>query len=253
MKLSLIGCGTGNIDHITMQGVKALKNADLILIPEKGDQKTELADVGRNILSAHFSENDWPPIAPLTFPTRRTDIDYRQAVIQWHDEIALLWKQAINVTPPPQHIALLIWGDPSLYDSSLRIAARLEPKPILQVIPGISSIQVLTAAHQIPLNRLAEDVTIMTGRNLREKGFPDNVDTIVVMLDGQCSFKNLPQKDYYIYWGAYLGMPQEILCAGMLDTVSEEITEKRLAARQKHGWIMDCYLIRKQVNLWISF
>lgn len=245
MKLSLIGCGTGNLDHITIQGIKALGCADLILLPEKGEAKSALADVRRNMLSMHLPADKHPRIAPITFPTRRTDIAYRDAVIQWHVEIAELWQEAINITPKPQHTALLIWGDPSLYDSALRIAERLEPKPVLNVIPGITSIQVLTAAHQITLNQLADDVKIMTGRNLRENGFPEDVNTIVVMLDGNSAFQTLSQEDYYIYWGAYLGMDEEILCAGKLSDVATKIIDMRASARTTHGWIMDCYLIRK--------
>ena len=48
----------------------------------------------------------------------------------------------------------MVWGDPSLYDSTLRIAERLDPIPSVKVVPGITSIQALAAAHQIPINDL---------------------------------------------------------------------------------------------------
>ena len=48
-----------------------------------------------------------------------------------------------------------------------------------------------------------------------------------------------------IYWGAYLGTPDEILISGKLKDVAGEIHRRRTEARQKHGWIMDTYLIRK--------
>ncbi|WP_304614967.1 SAM-dependent methyltransferase, partial [Paracoccus sp. (in: a-proteobacteria)] len=34
--LVLIGAGTGHPDHLTLQGVRALQEADLVLIPRKG-------------------------------------------------------------------------------------------------------------------------------------------------------------------------------------------------------------------------
>jgi precorrin-6A synthase len=79
-------------------------------------------------------------------------------------------------------VALMVWGDPSLYDSTLRIAARLGDVAV-RVIPGITSLQVLTAAHAIPLNSLAAPVTITTGRQLREHGWPEVPVTVAVMLD----------------------------------------------------------------------
>lgn len=244
MKLSLIGCGTGNPEHITIQAIQTLRQADLILLPDKGSSKSALADYRYHILSAYLDER--PAITPISFPTRRTDIPYKEAVQQWHDEISVLWQQALHQTPPPQHVALLVWGDPSLYDSTLRIADRLEPKPELNIIPGISSLHVHTAAHQIPLNSLAGDVQIMTGRNLAAKGFPEQADTIFVMLDGQTAFCSIENADrYQMYWGAYLGMKEQILIAGRLDEVREEICQTRAAARQQQGWIMDSYLIRR--------
>jgi precorrin-6A synthase len=48
-----------------------------------------------------------------------------------------------------------------------------------------------------------------------------------------------------IYWGAYLGTPDEILISGKLADVKDEIEAARRRAREQHGWIMDTYLLRK--------
>ena len=48
-----------------------------------------------------------------------------------------------------------------------------------------------------------------------------------------------------IFWGAYLGMPGEILVSGKLRDVAEEIEQMRADARRENGWIMDCYLMRR--------
>ena len=48
-----------------------------------------------------------------------------------------------------------------------------------------------------------------------------------------------------IYWGAYLGTPDEILIAGKLADVADEIHRRRAEARRANGWIMDTYLMRK--------
>ena len=143
-------------------------------------------------------------------------------------------------------MALLIWGDPSLYDSSLRIAARLEPPPRIEVVPGVTSIQALCAAHALPVNEIGEPFLVTTGRRLRERGWPSGVNTIVVMLDGGVSFQYLDPAGLQIWWGAYLGMPDEILISGDLAEAGPRIVAARSQAREKHGWIMDSYILRRR-------
>ncbi|HAY10364.1 MAG TPA: precorrin-6A synthase (deacetylating), partial [Thauera sp.] len=79
----------------------------------------------------------------------------------------------------------------------------------VSVVPGITSLQVLTAAHRIPLNDVAAPVMITTGRRLREQGWPVGVDTVAVMLDGNCAFTTLEGAGIEIWWGAYVGMAQQ--------------------------------------------
>lgn len=65
------------------------------------------------------------------------------------------------------------------------------------------------------------------------------------MLDGQTAFINAdPNLD--IFWGAYLGTRDEITISGRLGDVSDHILATRKAARERHGWIMDTYLLRKR-------
>ena len=139
----------------------------------------------------------------------------------------------------------MIWGDPSLYDSALRIAERLTPKPSVTVVPGITSIQALASAHKIPINDVGSSFLVTTGRRLIDEGFPKDYDKVVVMLDGNCSFNSLIRSDFYIWWGAYLGMPNQVIFSGNLDDVADLIVKERKKARDEHGWIMDTYLIKK--------
>lgn len=242
-RLILIGIGTGNTDHITRQGEKALRNADAVLIPRKGEGKADLAEV-RFDICRHVLGKD-ANIVPFDMPVRDASGDYQSGVSEWHDAIALAWQNALSQNGAPVNVAMLIWGDPSLYDSALRIAERLNPQPRIQVIPGITAIQALTAAHAIPLNDLNAPVMITTGRQLRDHGWPVGADTIAVMLDGECSFQALDKTGVSIWWGAYLGMAGEVLVSGALDQVASQIVEVRAKARAAHGWIMDVYLLRK--------
>ncbi|WP_209597032.1 precorrin-6A synthase (deacetylating) [Ruegeria sp. HKCCSP351] len=240
--LSLIGIGTGNPDHVTFQGAQAIRAADLILIPRKGENKADLAGL-REAIIERVAETP-PQIAYFDIPQRRADDGYLRGVDEWHDTIALRWQAAIAAHPKAQHVALLIWGDPSLYDSSLRIAARLNPQPNTKVIPGITALQALTAAHAIPINDLGAPYVVTTGRRIRDEGWPDAASNVAVMLDGECSFQTLDTAGFDIWWGAYVGMKEEVLISGPLDEVAQNILKTRAKARAEHGWIMDIYLLK---------
>lgn len=243
--LWLIGIGTGNPDHVTFQAAEAIRKADLILIPRKGPNKADLADIRHQII-AKVAAEALPRVIEFDIPVRKADGNYLDGVSDWHDAIAIVWQQTITLHEADnKRVALLVWGDPSLYDSTLRIADRLEPKPNITVIPGITSLQVLTAAHAIPINRIGAPFTVTTGRKLRENGWPEGADTIAVMLDGECSFQYLEAENFEIWWGAYVGMPEQILLSGKLHEIRDTIVNYRAESREKHGWIMDIYVLRK--------
>src|ERR1700733_14417566 len=210
--LSLIGIGCGDPEQLTLAAIRAINAADLILIPRKGDEKSELAGLRRTIC-ANVLTNDKIRIVEFDLPVRDAgDVDYRKGVDEWHDAIAATWSREIeNNLGNRGRVALLIWGDPSLYDSSLRIARRLDPLPDIAVVPGVTSIQALCAAHALPLNEIGEPFLVTTGRRLREDGWPSGVDTVVVMLDGGAAFQSLDASGLHIWWGAYLGMADQMI------------------------------------------
>ena len=251
LELLLIGIGTGNPEHLTREAERAIRAADLILLPHKEDNKAELAQVRLGLLQQLQVPAE--RIAHFDMPLRRQQgTDYEQQVDEWHDAIAQRWQAGLRahrsaVAAPAERVALLVWGDPALYDSTLRIAARLGLAPEqVRVVPGITSMQVLCSAHGIALNDIGAPFLVTTGRQLREAGWPPGVDTLVVMLDGQCSFQQVAQEPgASIYWGAYLGMPQQLLMRGALAQMAPGIVQARLAARERHGWIMDIYLLRR--------
>jgi len=219
-----------------------MTQAEVILLPYKGEEKADLAGLRQALI-----DRLCPPSTPVVYfdmPLRDPTLPYLEAVDLWHDEIARRWTKALDAHPNAQRAALLIWGDPSLYDSSLRIAARLDAPVNLHVIPGITSLQLLTAAHCIPLNTLGGEVLITTGRQLRTHGWPQRVESLAVMLDGGCAFQSLALGRFDIWWGAYLGMAEQLLHAGPLDVLCNKIIAQRRRARERHGWIMDIYLLR---------
>ncbi|HEX2214785.1 MAG TPA: precorrin-6A synthase (deacetylating) [Mycobacterium sp.] len=241
-RIHVIGIGAGDPDYLTAQAVAALNDTEVFFAMDKGSAKDELVALRRHICERFIRQPGYR-FVELPDPPRAKDGDYRQAVADWHAERARIWADAITSELADDGVgAFLAWGDPSLYDSTLRILDTVAGHVDIDydVIPGVTAIQALTARHRIPLNDVGEPVLITTGRQLREKGLSGSA---VVMLDADCSFATCPPETR-IWWGAYLGTADELLVSGTVGEVGDRIAQLRADARARHGWIMDTYLLR---------
>ena len=240
--IHVIGIGAGDPEYVTAEAVRALNDTQVFFAMDKGEAKNDLVTLRRQICERFIREPGYR-FVELADPQRAKDGDYRQAVADWHAARARIWADAIESELGPEGVgAFLAWGDPSLYDSTLRILDTVASHVDIEydVVPGITAIQALTARHRIPLNDVGEPVLITTGRQLRDNGLSGSA---VVMLDGECSFLSCPP-DTRIWWGAYLGTPDELLFSGTVSDVGQRIAQARAEARATHGWIMDTYLLR---------
>lgn len=250
-KVFVIGIGVGDPDYVTVQAVKALNEVDVFFVIEKGGERRDLADLRREILE-RYVEGSYR-IVDVPDPERdRAAPAYREAVEDWRRRRAEVWEQTIRgELEDGQRGAFLVWGDPALYDSTLAVIDQILAGGTLQfeyeVVPGITSVQALAAKHKIPLNRVGGSVQITTGRRLAQ-GFPEDCDDVVVMLDADCTFKEVAAGDVDIYWGAYIGTEDERLVAGNLEDVMGEIERIRTEERERKGWIMDTYLLRRTTD-----
>lgn len=250
-KIFIIGIGAGNPDHMTAQAIAALARADVVFLPDKGDDKDGLQKLRLDICARFIGDKTYR-FAEMRLPERdiRATPDYKANIEAWRAGVTARYERFLrDELAEDQCGALLAWGDAAIYDGTILILDAIRAKGDLtfdyEVIPGISSVQALAAAHRVPLNRIGESILITTGRKLAA-GWPAGADNVVVMLDGQQAFKALAaEPGLEIFWGAYVGTADEILIAGPLADVAEEISAAREAARQKHGWIMDSYLLRR--------
>lgn len=248
-KVLLIGIGAGNPDYVTMQAVKALNEVDVFFFLDKGQEKEDLINLRRTICE-RFIEDKSYRIVEVPGPVRDADTpDYKSGVHAWHRDKAQIFSSLIaNELGDGEVGAFLVWGDPALYDSSLRVIEQIIAQGTLafeyEVIPGITSVQALAAEHKIALNPIGEPVHITTGRKLLE-GLPEKIDTAVVMLDNGSGLRALIDEDVDIFWGAYLGTPDQILISGKLKECVDAIEEARAEERGRKGWIMDTYLLRR--------
>ncbi|MFF4545770.1 precorrin-6A synthase (deacetylating) [Streptomyces sp. NPDC001435] len=250
-KIHVIGIGAGDPDQLTLQAVKALRSTDVFFLLEKGEVKSDLTRLRRDMLDAHIPEGSYR-LVEARDPERDRSAGgaaYSPAVGDWRSARADIYERLIaGELGADESGAFLVWGDPSLYDSTLAILDEVLARGAVafeyDVVPGISSVSALVARHRTGLNRVARPVQITTGRRLAE-GFPEGVDDVVVMLDAHQTFRQYAEQDIDIYWGAYIGTPDEILVSGPLAEAGPRIERVRAEARERKGWIMDTYLLRR--------
>ncbi len=250
-KLYLIGMGPGSPEYLTVQAIEAMKKVDVFFMLEKeGRGKAELLQLRREILHRYLGDEGYRLVVATSPPRTLEASGYKEGVQAWHDRKRELFASLIGEQLRDGETgAFLLWGDPSLYDQTVTLVGDLvarAPEALeLEIIPGITSVQVLTAKHQIPLNRVGESITITTGR-YAETCDPSEIDNAVVMLDYNASFQRFREQGMDIYWGGYLGCPDETLMSGPLDEVLEDLLRIKAQIRKNKGWLMDIYLLRRR-------
>ncbi|KAF1069669.1 MAG: hypothetical protein GAK45_01038 [Pseudomonas citronellolis] len=235
-----------------MQAVEAMRQAQVFFLFDKGASKQRLGQVRRD-LCERYATPDAYRIVEVLNPERELlpGQVYEASVHEVNDERQALFERLLlDELGEGECGAYLVWGDPGLYDSTLRILQAIVAGGRValdyEVIPGITSVQALAARHKVPLNSIGGALQITTGRRLESEGWPAGVDDLLVMLDSRDAFEVLQGASLDIYWGAYLGLPEEVLISGPLEQVAGHIREARQQARARHGWIMDCYLLKRR-------
>lgn len=235
MRARIIGIGMGP-QHVTQEAAEALRGCDYVLAVEKrpGD---ELAGVRGAVCAAYGV-----PLVTVHDPRRDrsaglTHAEYADAVVDWHDARARAYGQVLAERGGTA--GFLVWGDPSLYDSTIRVVERLGVD--LDVVPGISAPQILAARHRIVLHEIGRPVHVTTARLLHDTVAAGQTN-IVVMLGGTPDLAGL--EDWRIWWGANLGADGEELVAGRVGDVLPDLAAARDRARAAAGWVMDVYLLR---------
>jgi precorrin-6A synthase len=245
----IIGIGAGDPEYLTIQAVNALNRVDVFFLLDKGVNKRRLIALREEICRRYIKNHPHRFLDATSPEWERATANYRATIDALNENKRALFQRLFaDGMADGECGAFLVWGDPALHDSTVRIVGTIAEAGAhdidYEVIPGITAPQVLAAKHKTTLNRIGQSVHITTGRKLAE-GFPADSDSVVVMLDTQNAHTQFAEQDFEIFWGAYIGMPEEILIAGKLKDVVGEIERTRAAARAANGWIMDTYLMRR--------
>lgn len=249
-RVAVVGIGAGDPDHLTLGAVRILNETDVVFLVDKGAGATDLRRARLELCERVIDpSHPWRLVEAVLRGVRdRGGGHYPDAIAGWREERVAAYTRLLRELAPGETGALLVWGDPGLYDGTLSILdavlATGEVDFDVAVVPGISAPVALAARHRVALNRQGEAVQLTTGRRLAAGGWPAGAGSVVVLLDAQGALADLDD-DLEIWWGAYLGLPGERLVAGRLGDVRATIERARADGRAAHGWLFDTYLLRR--------
>ena len=248
-RVRIIGIGCGHPDQLTVEAVGALRACDVAVIMRKHrtDGADPLVAARRAILDRHAPglrviELD-DPERDRSATATATTTGYESVVTDWHEARADAYEQAL--AGQDGDVALLVWGDPAFYDSTIRVVQKVRERGNVtfewDVIPGISALQLLAARHRIVMHEVGQPILVTTARRLRE-AVEAGAENLLVMLTATFDVSGLDE--WQIWWGANLGTESEALIAGRVADVTDEITATRAHVKEASGWVMDVYLMR---------
>src|SRR5690348_8379084 len=121
-KVFVIGIGAGHPEQITVQAIKAMNSVDVFFVLDKGAAARDLVRFRKDICERYVTERAYRLVEVQDPPRDRASGAYGSAVATWHaqraDTLAMSIRDELGTD---ECGAFLVWGDPSLYDSTLRI------------------------------------------------------------------------------------------------------------------------------------
>jgi precorrin-6A synthase len=254
-RVRLIGVGPGDPDQVTLEAIRAMREVDYFVVTDKRkpDGSPDPLVVARERLLARHLDHS-PRLVVVEDPERdrsatgtASRADYERAVAAWHGARAAAYEQALR--DHDGDAGFLVWGDPAFYDSTIRVleAVRATSNVAfdLDVIPGISSLQLLAARHRIVLHDVGGPIHVTTERDL-ERAIAGGQDNIVVMLNRSLEpLRDPALAGWLVWWGANLGTAHEGLVSGRVGDVLANLQDLRRTTKDRAGWVMDTYLLRR--------
>lgn len=245
-RVVLIGVGPGDPDQVTVQAVRAMNEVDFFVVTEKRRPGGDPLAAARAALLARHVVGEPTVVVVEDVERDRTPADYQRAVTDWHNARADRYTAVLAAHHGDA--GFLVWGDPALYDSTIRVLERVvgTMDATLEVVPGVSSLSALAARHRIVPHGVGEPLHITTGRRLPE-AVAQGLPAIAVLLSRSLDeLRAVDPAGWLIWWGANLGTPSERLVAGSLAESLPAIEAARASAKHEAGWLMDIYLLRRE-------
>ena len=169
-----VGVGPGDPELLTLKAIRIIKNSDVIYVPTKStiDKSFALSIIKDYILNSE--------IKPAVFP-----MSYNEKILAEHREKIV--NSIIGDLKEKKIVTFITIGDPMLYSTYAYILELIKekmPEIPVETIPGISSINILSAKSNIPLAEEDEKIAIYPLTHFNEDEFKkiyENSDTIILM------------------------------------------------------------------------
>lgn len=147
--LTGVGLGPGDPELITLRGVRAIRDADVVFVPVRrsGDVSYALTIAGDVVNESQQR------VVTLPFPEGPGDQGYRA-----------IGEQVAAELMPDRRGVFLVEGDPTLYSSFGHVAravAAVAPSIQIETVPGVSSITASAGAAGLSLADYAERIAIL--------------------------------------------------------------------------------------------
>lgn len=225
-----VSLGPGDPDLITVQGLRALEQADVVYYPGSLFRDGRKASYSRSILDAYALDPQKLKGFYLEMSLAREQAEqvYERTFIAIQADVAA-----------GRTVAVVSEGDLSTYSSFSYLLDRLQAAKVpLHLIPGISSYSLLAAQSEQPLCRQNDKVIILpriqSVAALREA--IAHHDTVILMkirsvmavLDAV-----LTNTNYQLHYGEHLGRPDQYLTTRWEDVKRREVPYFSLITIQK--------------------
>jgi uroporphyrin-III C-methyltransferase len=221
-KLTLVGAGPGDPDLITVKGIKALAEADVVLY-----------DALANMELLHYA----PSRSKKIYVGKRSGRHY----LQQH----MINRMIVKYAHSHRHIVRLKGGDPFIFGRGLEEIEFAQKHRIqTEIIPGISSALAVPALQHIPLTHrgISDCFWVITGTTRSGEFSRDLIcaaksnATIVVLMGMKkldeilTVFKTYDKHDTPVAIVQNGSLPNEKLGLGTVATISKEVENKGLTS-----------------------
>ncbi len=181
-----VGVGPGDPELVTLKASRILSQVPVIFVPLKDRQSKSYA---RSVINSLIKEPE-QKVVELVFPMLRGK---EQLKDYWQQAADTIWQNLEK----GEDCAFVNVGDPLLYGTFIYILETVKkshPQVVVEVIPGISSINAAAARAIVPLASEDERIAIISGNReesvIRET--IENFDTVVFMKMNTMFDKLLP-------------------------------------------------------------
>ena len=144
-KILIIGIGAGDPEYLTIQAVHALNQVDVFFILDKGASKDKLVEFRRELCRRYIQGHDYRFVEASSPEWERSSDDYGSTIADLNRDKQTVFERLIGEGMKDGECgAFLVWGDPTLYDSTLRIVEAIAKSGThsidYEVIPGASKL-----------------------------------------------------------------------------------------------------------------